>query len=232
MRFSSSSLVVASTAVAALLLAACASHGVVPATSSFGPSVVSPDSVSPDAKKPTPGPCAKVQVPWDFAGACGTVALKAAGGTASMAGYLGFKVKATFPKSNPAPKAGEILVVRDATNTKKDIAGLVKGKAFPPFNAAGQPSIPVKPILYLKAHNQGGAFQFTATPLVTVTSVKPFPGKNCILTKLIPSNNTWQASPVVIGKVTGNMVVFPAQNNQIPIPANGTIYLAMACYNP
>jgi hypothetical protein len=232
MRFSPSSLAVASTAVAALLLAACASHGVVPSTSSFGPSVVSPEAVSPDAKKPTPSPCAKAQVPWDFGGACGTVALKAAGGSASMGAYNGFKIKATFAKSNPAPKAGELLVVRDATNTKGDVTGKVKGAAFPPFNKAGQPSTTVTPLLYMKAHNQGGAFQFTATPVVTVTSVKAFPGKDCILTKMNPSNNTWQAAPVVFGKITGNTVVFPAQTTQIPIPANGTIYLAMACFNP
>jgi hypothetical protein len=232
MRFSSSSLIAASTAVAALLLAACTSHGVVPATSSFGPSSISPEALSPDAKKPTPKPCAKPQVPWDFGGSCGTVAIKAGGGTASMAAYNGFTIKATFPKASPAPGAGELLVVRDATNTKKDITGVVKGMAFPPFNKAGGSTSPftVKPILYMKAHNQGGAFAFTGTPLLTVTSVKPFPGKYCILTKMIPSNNTWQGEPVIQGKITGHTVVFPSKVSQTIIGKNGTIYLAMACY--
>ena len=157
MRFSSSSLIAASTAVAALLLAACASHGVVPATSSFGPSSVSPEALSPDAKKPTPKPCAKPQVPWDFGGSCGTVAIKAGGGSASMAAYDGFTIKAKFPKASPAPSAGELLVVRDATNTKKDITGLVGGKTFPAFSKIGSPAtLTVKPLLYMKAHNQGG----------------------------------------------------------------------------
>jgi hypothetical protein len=236
MRFSSRSLVVASTAVAALLLAACASHGVVPATNSFGPSVVSPEAVSPDLnvspdlkKKP---PCQLTQTAWVFAGKCGAVAIKAAGGKASMAIYDGFKIRATFPKANPAPSAGEILVVRDATNTKKDITGLLAGKAFPSFNKAGAPPTTVTPLLYMKAQNHGGGFTFTATPLLTVVSAKAFPGKDCILTKMNPSNDTWQAAPVVFGKITGTTVVFPEQTTQIPIPKNGTIYLAMACFNP
>jgi hypothetical protein len=233
MRFSSSSLIAASTAVAALLLAACASHGVVPATSSFGPSSVSPEALSPDAKKPTPVPCAKPQTPWEFGGACGGVYIKAAGGSASMAAYDGFTIKATFPKASPAPSAGEILVVRDATNTKKDITGLVGGKTFPVFNKIGSPAtLSVKPLLYMKAHNQGSKFTFTATPLVTVTSVKAFPGKKCVLTKMNASNNTWQTLPVVPGTITGHTVVFKSESTLIPIPKNGTIYLAMACYNP
>ena len=233
MRFSSSSLIAASTAVGALLLAACASHGVVPATSSFGPSVVSPETLTPDAKKPTPRPCAQTQVPWDFGGSCGTVAIKAGGGSASMAAYDGFTIKARFPKASPAPSAGELLIVHDATNTKKDITGLVGGKPFPAFNKIGSPAnITVKPLLYMKARNQGSGFTFTATPLVTVTSVKAFPGTRCVLTKMNSSNNTWQTLPVVPGTITGHTVVFKSENTLIPIPKNGTIYLAMACYTP
>jgi len=233
MRFSSSSLIAASTAVAALLLAACASHGVVPATSSFGPSVVSPEALSPDAKKPTPKPCAKPQVAWTFGGSCGGVFIKAAGGSASMAAYDGFTIKAKFPKASPAPSAGEVLVVRDATNTKKDITGLVGGKTFPALTKIGSPAtLSVKPFLYMKAYNQGGGFTFTATPLVTVTSVKAFPGTRCILTKMNSSNNTWQTLPVIAGTITGHTVVFPSKTSQTPVAKNGTIYLAMACYTP
>jgi hypothetical protein len=232
MRFSSRSLIAASTAVAALLLAACASHGVVPATSSFGPSSLSPEALSPDAK-PTPKPCAKPQKAWEFGGACGGVYIKAAGGSASMAAYDGFTIKATFPKASPAPSAGEVLVVRDATNTKKDVTGLVGGKPFPALDKIGSPpTLSVKPLLYMKAYNQGGGFTFTATPLVTVTSVKAFPGKKCILTKMNASNNTWQTLPVVPGTITGHTVVFKSESTLIPIPKNGTIYLAMACYTP
>lgn len=233
MRFSSSSLIAGSTAVAALLLAACASHGVVPATNSFGPSVVSPEAVSPDAKKPTPKPCAKPQIPWDFGGSCGAVAIKAGGGSASMAAYNGFTIKATFPKANPAPPASEILVVRDATNTKKDITGLLSGQTFPPFTSAGSPPTKITPLLYLKGHNQGGKFSFTGTPQVTLTSVKALPGKTCILTELILSTTktwVWQTQPVVIGKISGKSVTFPSETHQIPIVANGTIYLAMGCF--
>jgi hypothetical protein len=233
MRFSSSSLVVASTAVAALLLAACASHGVVPSTNSFGPSVVSPEAFSPDAKT-TPRPCAGPQAPktWHFGGACGGVFIKAAGGSASMPAYDGFTIKATFPEASPAPSAGEVLVVRDGTDTKKDITGLVGGKKFPVFNKAGVPPTTVIPLLYVKAQNVGSAFDFTGTPKLTVTSQKAFPGKLCILTRMNPSNNTWQAAPFVSGTITGKTVAFPSEKTLIQVPKNGTIYLAIACLTP
>ncbi len=150
-----------------------------------------------------------------------------------MAAYDGFTIKAKFPAVNPPPKAGEILIVRDATDTKKDISGLVGGKSFPPFTKAGTPvTVPVTPLLYLKAHNQGTAFQFGMTPMVTVTSVKAFPGKTCILTRMLSSDNTWQEAPFVVGHITGKTVVFNSEGGGvIKFPANGTLYLAIACLN-
>ena len=62
--------------------------------------------------------------------------------------------------------------------------------------------------------------------------MKAFPGKRCVLTKMNASNNTWQAMPVVPGTITGHTVVFQSKTTQIQVPKNGTIYLAMACYNP
>jgi hypothetical protein len=229
MRFSFSSLAVASTAAAALLLAACAGHGVVPATNSFAPSALSPDALSPDAKRPTPSPCTKKQSPWIFGGACGTVKLQSTGGTASMTGYDGFTIKATFASG---AKAGTVLMVRDATG-KGDAKGKVGGKSFPPFNKAGQPQslVTVNPMLYMKVQNLGGAFQFNNVPAITITSKAAFPGNQCIETRMNPTNNTWQETPTNPGAIKGHQLKFPAIVTIIPFPQHGTIYIGFACYN-
>jgi hypothetical protein len=229
MRFSFNSLVAASTAAAALLLAACAGHGVVPATNSFAPSALSPDTLSPDAKKPTPSPCTKKQSPWIFGGACGTVKLASTGGTASMTGYDGFTIKATFAS---CAKAGTVLMVRDATG-KHDAKGTVGGKVFPPFNKIGQPQalVTVTPILYMKVQNLGAAFQFNNVPAITVTSKAAFPGNECVETRMNPTNNTWQESPVNLGTISRHSVKFNAIVTIIPFPSHGTIYIGFACYN-
>jgi hypothetical protein len=231
MRFSPNPIALAATGVAALLLAACAGHGVVPATGSFAPSALSPDTVRPDAKKtPKPTPCAAKQVAWTFAGACGTVAIKATGGTASMAAYEGFTITATFAKTKGPAPVGEILVVRDGTTPSKDIKGLIAGHVFPPFTKAGNPSQAVTPVIYLKAQNVGPAFTFSETPAIKVVSAKPFPGNTCILT-LMASNYTWPTTKFAPGVITGKSVAFPMEPQPIEIPKDGTLYIAMACTN-
>jgi hypothetical protein len=227
MRFSSNSLVVASTAVAALLLAACAGHGIVPAANSFAPAIVSPDAVNPDIKA-TPSPCSKTQLPWVFGGACGTVKLANTGGTASMPAYDGFTIKAAFASGAPA---GTVLMVRDATG-KGDAKGKVGGKFFPPFNKAGQPQslVTVTPLLYMKVQNLGRAFQFNNVPAITIANKAAFPGNECIETRMNPTNNTWQETPTNPGTISGHSLKFGPIVTIIPFPTHGTIYIGFACY--
>jgi hypothetical protein len=214
MRFSPNRFAAFAAAAAALLLAACAGRGMVPSGTAFAPS-------APAAKgKATPSPCKKTQQPWIFGGACGTVTLATTGGTASMKAYKGYTLKAKFTSGAPN---GTVLVVRDATG-KGDATGTVGGKAFPQFTYSG-----LKPLLYLKAHNQGVAFNFSGVPQITVTSATGFPGKTCLLTKML-ANGTWSTGPLLNGQIKGNTLTFGTIVAQQKVPKNGTIYLAISCH--
>jgi hypothetical protein len=229
MRFSTSNFVAAATAAGALLLAACAGHGVVPAANSFAPSAFSPDAIAPDTKKATPSPCTKKQTPWVFGGTCATVTLTSTGGTAKMSGYQGFGIQAAF---STGAKAGTVLMVRDAVGKGGDAAGKVKGAFFPHFTKFGLPQslTTVTPVLYLKVQNLGAAFNFSSIPAIQVTSKAAYPGNQCVETRMNPTNNTWQEYPTNLGKPAGHLVKFPAITQTIQFPKGGTIYIAVACY--
>jgi len=220
MRLSLNALIAAPAAAAALLLAACAGQGVSPATSSF-------PSSSDLAKKPapTPNPCTFAQQPWEFGGPCDAVALTATGATVLAKTYEGYSVKAVFPSGAPA---GTLLVVRDATG-KGDATGKVDGKTFPPFNLYG-----IVPVLYIKAHNEGAKFQFSATPKITVTATGTFPGTRCYLTKLLSTsdpktNDTWQTAEDLVAYPSGHTLAFGTAGIPQQVDKGGTIYLAIGC---
>jgi len=225
MRLAPTVLALVPATAAALLLVACGGQGMAPSaaalTSSAGP-----------AKKaaPTPNPCSNTQQPWDFGGACDTVTIvatgpKTTGGTASAKAYKGYAVQAVFSTGAPA---GTVLVVRDATGNG-DATGKVDGKTFPAFTYSG-----IKPLLYIKAHNQSAAFSFSGVPKITVTSAGTFPGSRCYLTKMLTTsdpatNNTWATSPLLLAVPSGHTLAFGTAGFPQAVPKGGTIYIAIGC---
>ncbi|HTA40692.1 MAG TPA: hypothetical protein VK760_16535, partial [Candidatus Acidoferrales bacterium] len=77
----------------------------------------------------------------------------------------------------------------------------------------------------------GAAFQFNSIPAIQIQSKNGFPGNQCVETRMNPTNNTWQMSPVNPGTPTAHLVKFPPITTIIQFPKNGTIYIAIACYN-
>jgi hypothetical protein len=233
MRLSPHRIVATSTVVAALALAACAGHGVVPAGDSFAPSALSAGAAKTPAPKKTPNPCTKgaTQSPWVFGGACAIGALSnKAGTTAKMPTYDAITVQAVFSANNAKP--GTELLVRDATG-KSDVTGKFAGKLMPAFNTVGSPpqTNTVSPLVYLKVHNEGAAFQFQGIPQITITVKSPFPkGTVCFLTQMNISNYTWVQNPVLPSSIKGNVITFGTLTNQVSVPKNGTIYIAAACH--
>jgi hypothetical protein len=219
-RYSSKGLLAAA---AALLLAACAGHGMLPSATSVAP----PDSTGDTMK--TTSLCKAAQGPWVFKGSCGTVTLAKSGGSGSLAAYQGIKVAAVF--SSGTQKAGTILLVRDA-QPGTDITGKIGTETFPPFTSWGSLNN-LKPFLYLKAHNQGGALTFNETPKITITSTSPLPKGKCFLGKMPPPTSgqkwAWFTKEAAPGYIINGALVFSPFAQPQSMLAQGTLYLGVAC---
>lgn len=205
---------------ASVALAACASHGVVPSSSSPGQPL---GNMARGLTPAAPGLCGVKQQGWIFGGSCGVAMLKASGGKSALKAYKGISVKVvlganTLSKTTP-------IIFRDATTPGKDIVGKVKGHAFPAY---GGKAAPGKAVVYFAGINTGSAFAFTVTPGITIhKATGKYPGKTCVLGEL--TSKGWTATPLA-GKVVGQNLIFP----QFPDPAGlgipkGPFFLAAAC---
>ena len=190
---------------AAIALAACGGHGLVP-SQSVAPGM---DAVTPMAANP----CytAAVQPAWIFMGSCKIVAkLPAKGASIALAAYKGVSVTVKLPK--PSAAGGSFALV-DALGGK-DIKPF-KGKAF----LAITPKT-LKSVIYVQAVNGTAGLKFTSGNLVFTIKAAKFPGKTCplsVITGTFPKLK-WFNSPFS-GKISGGTMTFT-----VPGGALGTLF--------
>ncbi len=193
-------------AASALVLAACAAHGIVPTSQaplapSNGLDALSQDNLlSPDltacATKPPQGQ-------WVMKGACSKITLKPTGADFSLQKYMDITVTGSIG-ANDLKKPATVYVA-DATD-KSDIEAW-KGLAFPKYKAAGTTFI------YAAAINQ------STTPIVpkvvknkpileyVITDSKGLPGNKCAAAVLtfVKGKPIWKPLPIT-AKVKGKTV--------------------------
>jgi hypothetical protein len=205
---------------AAIALAACGGHGLVPSQSAApGFNAVSPMSVNPCY---TPA----VQPAWIFKGSCVITKLPAKGKSIALAAYKGVSVTVKLPKNTS--KNGAFVLVDALGGKNKDISKF-KGKTFLAVAKT------LKSVVYVEAVNGTSGLKFTSGNLVFTIKAARFPGASCPLSVLVGKypNLHWFTSPFT-GKITGGTMTFTVPGGALgnlfatglPI---GPLYFNVAC---
>lgn len=217
---------------AAIALAACSTHGFVPASNGLAPTSNMLAPMSTDDAKHHATTCATSppQFAWIFEGSCDTFTLKNTGGSFSLAKYQNITITGSIGKNTV--KGDAKVALADAID-KNDITKS-GGKAFPAYKARGTT------IVYADANNQSTQ---TIKPIVVahktvlqyiVTDAKGFPGKTCGAALLGQTKQglKWTSFPGS-GTVKGDSVtisVYEAPSGFELPPKGSPLYFAFNCY--
>lgn len=205
---------------AAIALAACGGHGLVPSQSAApGFNAVTPMSTNP-CYTPT------VQPAWIFKGSCVITKLPPKGKTIKLLPYKGVTVTVKLGK-NTSKKGAFVLV--DALGGKAHDIKKVQGKPFPTITPTS-----LKSVIYVEAVNGTANLKFSGNLVFTVKA-KNFPGTTCplsLLTGTFP-NLKWFNSPFA-GKISGGTMTFTIPGSALGVkfptglPA-APLYFDVAC---
>lgn len=169
---------------AAIALAACGGHGLVPSQSAApGFDAVTPMSTNPCYTS-------AVQKAWIFKGSCVITKLPTKGKKIVLAAYKNVTASVSLPK-NTATGSPTFALVDALGGKAKDIAPY-KGKAFPSI-----PTASGKSVVYLEADNSFGGLAFTSGSLVVTVTAK-LPGTACSVALLQQKGTkfSWFTIPV------------------------------------
>jgi hypothetical protein len=213
---------------AAIALAACGGHGVVP-SSSGGLPQTSDAAMSPLAA--TTCATSPPQYGWIFKGSCDQFTLKSTGGTFKLVAYKDITLTGSIGK-NTAKGSPKIALV-DAIDKSGDILKY-KGEAFPAYKAEGTT------VVYAVADNESSQ---TIKPITVkgktvlqyvVTDSKWLPGNQCSAALLGQTKQglKWTSFPGN-GNVKGKSVtisVYEAPSGFELPPAGDPLYFAFNCF--
>jgi hypothetical protein len=215
---------------AAIALAACAGHGIVPSsTTGFAPTTLGGD-MSPLALKT----CATSppQFDWIFKGACDGFTLKSTGGSFSLGEYEDITITGSIGKNTV--KGSATVDLADAINKNGDIT-TYKGKTFPAYKAKGTT------VVYAVANNQTTQIikpiPVKDKPILeyVITDAKGLPGKTCaaaLLEKEKTGAYEWkpftQTYPVKGKTVTVDVSEAPSGFELLP--KGNPLYFGVNCY--
>lgn len=224
--------------VAAIALAACGGHGVVPAgstafapqaSSQSAPMAANQDDMSPLALKT----CAKSppQWMWIFKGACDQFTLKSTGGKFTLGEYESLSVTGSIGYNSA--KGSVTVDLADAIDKNGDVLKY-KGHTFPPYKGKGTV------VVYAVADNQTTQtikpVRHNNVPIIkyVVTDAKGFPGKTCGAAILGQGKNglSWSALPSTF-QVKGKTVTITQYTvpTGLVLPAKGSgLYFAINCF--
>lgn len=223
--------------VAAIALAACGGHSVVPQGSSFAPMSANGGAAALDGDA---GPLALAtcatsppQWSWILKGACSKFTLKSTGGKFTLGAYENISVTGSIGYNNA--KTPATIYLADALDKNGDILKN-KGKAFMPYKGQGTT------VVYAVADNQSTE---TITPKshpnvpvikYVITDSKGFPGNTCGAALLEKQRNgayAWTTLPGQQG-VKGKTVTITQYTvpSGLELPPKGTgLYFAINCFN-
>jgi hypothetical protein len=213
---------------AAIALAACSSHGLMPSSSNLAPT--SFDAMHPHA---SPTPCAESppQYDWIFKGSCDEFTLKSTGGSFTLVTYDNVALSGSIGKNTA--KGSVSVVLADALDKSGDIVKY-KGETFPAYKAKGTT------VLYAAADNQSTQ---TIKPVVVkdktileyvLTDKKGFPGKTCAAAVLGQTKKgfAWTSFPETFNVKNDSVTidVYEAPSGFELPPKGYGLYFAVNCY--
>lgn len=231
--------------VAAIALAACGGHGVVP-SQGVAPALsngfaANGFAAGPDAKK---SPC-DIQGMYYFHGSCRTFSLNMTKATSVKLGqfgaYHGITITTTFSAFTNPPNVQSVPAVMGDAIGSGDITGLVKGKAFKLYGDgkdcvyANKPATcPGKPFVYAELVNMSKyTLKPQLTPKFVITDTNGFPTGNknqCFPAELTAKG--WLPQTNVHGTPKNNTLIINALKNtqNLFYPANAQFIVVGVCY--
>jgi hypothetical protein len=221
---------------ATVALAACASHNIMPSSSSgLGQSTLNPSAIGGSMLEPfalTKCATSPPQYWWIYKGACEPkITLKPTGASFSLAAWDSITVKGSI--GHNTTKGTATITIADATDTNGDVTTW-KGKAFPKYTGRG------KTFIYAVAVNHSTQIIKPITgggkPVLqyVITDAKGLPGTTCgvaLLTESTGGKFVWSAFPGTFhakGKtVTITQYAVP---HGFEIPPKTPLYFGVNCY--
>jgi hypothetical protein len=218
---------------AAIALAACSTHGIVPASSNgLAPTsnMLAPMSTDDAKRHATTCATSPPQYEWIFEGSCDTFTLKDTGGSFSEAEYQNITLTGSIGKNTAK---GDVKIALADAIDKNDITKS-GGKSFPAYKAEGTT------VIYAVANNESTQ---TIKPVTVrgktvlqyvITDAKGLPGNTCGAAVLgeTKAGLKWTSFPGT-GTVDGKSVtisVYEAPSG-FELPPHGTpLYFAVNCY--
>jgi hypothetical protein len=212
---------------AAIVLAACSSHGMMPSSSGLAPTS---NGVVPLAAS-TPCPTSPPQYDWIFQGSCDEFTLKSTGGSFKLPAYDNITLTGSIGKNTA--KGSVKVILADATDKSGDIEKY-NGTSFPAYKAKGTT------VLYAVADNQSTQ---TIKPVTVkgktvleyvLDDSKGFPGKDCAAAVLGQTKKGYQWTsfpstfPVKSNSVTISVYEAPS-GFELP-PQGYGLYFAVNCF--
>ena len=191
----------AAAVAAAIALAACGGHGLVPVQNAVpGFNAITPMSTNPCYTK-------AVQPAWIFKGSCVITKLPPKGKTIKLAPWKGVSVTVKLPK-NTSKNASFVVV--DALGGKNRDITKFKRKSFP---AITPPAL--KSVVYVEAVNGTRNLKFTSGNLVFTIKAARFPGKNCPLSVLTSKPKLHWFNTPFHGAIKGGTMTFTIPGNAL-----------------
>jgi hypothetical protein len=211
--------------VAAIALAACGGHGIVPSQSA------APGNSLAFAPEKTTNPCAASTLPWYFKGSCTSATVTSKGGMTMLAATGTRSVTMTFTLGATNAKGKVAFLIGDAA-TISDITPNGMSPAFPRYGrspcAGGPKECFGKVLAYVELVNSSKAAIKVKGNSQIAIAAKSFPGPECAPAVL--TTKGWDLEALLLGVVKKRMVTFSIPGGFITFPA-GPSYLVFACSN-
>jgi hypothetical protein len=216
--------------VAAMGLAACAGHGVVPSSSSELAPMASNAGIAPLLTTCVKSP---PQYEWIFKGACVGFMIKDTGGSFALGDYENITIKGSIGDNDA--KGSVKIVLADAIDKNGDIESY-KGKSFLAYKAQGTT------IVYAAAINQSTQtikpHAAKDKPVLTyvITDSKGLPGTECRAAVLAHQKNgtlKWSSLPGgPFGKKGDTVTITQSEAPAgFSLPPKVPLYLAVNCFS-
>ncbi|MEO6834443.1 MAG: hypothetical protein ABI231_00830, partial [Candidatus Tumulicola sp.] len=217
---------------AAVALAACGGHGVVPSQSlaSGVANGFTSNGFAPGVS-PAKSPCAQPNM-YYFQGSCAAFNMNMNATTTVVLGkvhpYQGIEITTTLSKFTKPPNVKSVpAIMGDAIG--KDVTGKVKTKIFPLYGTGNNCFInqkpakcPGKPFVYAELINMSKyTLKPQATPAFYIVDKNGYPGKTLCYAAILTQQG-WVPNQAVGGKPNGDTLRIPSAPNpgQLIFPAN------------
>jgi hypothetical protein len=208
---------------AAIALAACGGHGIVPSQSAGMGTSFAPDMIT--AKKTSP---CDVSGLWYFEGACTVAKITSKGGSVKLAAYMGITFDSALGTNNAKGKVE--FKFSDAVDKNDITGGQGTFPAYPTVCLSGY-ECDGTPLVYLSALNTSTKAVVFSGPSVLTITAKKFPHPTCFpgLLEKKKGKLGWVPETIVGAKPKGDKLVLEIPGSTGFMFPPGPLYIVIAC---